>query len=185
MSLPSDDDNLLSDGELLRLATMGDRQAFSEFCTRTLPTLSRMADMYCRRYALPRDFAQDAVQGALLSALEKIRSQNPSGLNLAYLIRSVHNKIIDEARKRSRTKATSEALETLITDSHTEPIGRPDFYDLLDRYEHLSASERELLESIYLKGLKPAQIAEQTGTTKWSVYKQLERLLNRMRVSKR
>jgi len=167
-----------ADTELLHLAAQGDKQAFAEFCSRTLPTLHRLAESRCRRYGLSTDHAQDAVQEAILAALTRIQAQNLSSLSLAYLAKAVANKLIDYAKNNSKSVQWDESRHSQFGEYVND--GQK-FAELLTEFEMLTTSERHLLESVFMMNMKPSEVAVKLGVSKWAVYKQLERLLTRLK----
>jgi RNA polymerase sigma factor (sigma-70 family) len=171
---------ILSDGELLRLAAAGNKEAFGDFCTRTLPTLSRVATATCRRFNLAEEYAEDAVQDTILSALTRT-SQGYMDINLGYLVVSIQNKIIDYVRKEHSSKRKHIDLNSVEIREQDPEVDQDRFADLLARFELLSSADRDLLESVFLLNLTPAAIAKRLGVSKWAVYKRIERLLSSMK----
>lgn len=106
----------MTEGEILRRARDGDREAFEAVVLQYHATLHRVA---LRMLGDPMD-AQDAVQDALLRALRAIGRYDPQMPVRAWLLTILINQCRTRYRERQRRRQTFVARQELI-DEHPAP----------------------------------------------------------------
>ncbi len=132
------DQPLESTASLLQQVAEGDEQARERLCRQFLPLLTRWAHGRLPHYARDLSETQDLVQGALISALDKVEDFDAlrEGAFLAYLRKILLNNIRMEIRRVTRRNAHG------FADAEAEPES-PDAsilsevigVDVLERYE--------------------------------------------------
>jgi RNA polymerase sigma factor (sigma-70 family) len=102
---------LLSDEQLARAVSQGDRVAFGTLYERYRAPLSR----YCRSILRHPDDSADAFQSAMTAAFTALEREPPTGPLKPWLYRIAHNESIDLIRRRKR------ASEDLVADAPEPP----------------------------------------------------------------
>ena len=151
---------------------------------RLVATLSR------RMGAQHLEVIEDAVQAALLAALESwpVRGSpdNPS----AWLVRVAHNHVIDELRRRVRRDRLGEPLGPAAPDpgvSSPDPLSAGEVGDDVLRMLFVCCDDKIPIESQLVLALRTLcgfdvrEIAERLFTTSANVYKRLARARDRLR----
>jgi RNA polymerase sigma factor (sigma-70 family) len=156
-----------SDEELLRSANEGNTRAFEIFCTRALPRLLEYLKQRCRRIGAPESLAEDLAQDTMLRALKQLADRdrgaidNSFKLTASWLLTIGYNLLLDWKR-RDRVRIMPPA-------DLPEPEALPVVHDAEQREEVLKflnwlpERDRELLELIYLKGMKPTEAGAELG----------------------
>ena len=174
------------DGELVRLAASGDRDAFDALIAPRLDRLFRLALAITRSHADARDATQEACVKAW-QALPRLRDQ---GRVDAWLNQIVVNAARMAVRSRSRRQVREISRDDDTGAALREPSAPPEVERLPDAdvirraFERLDGTTRALLVLHYVEGTPLADIARSTGsptgTVKWrlsNARKALEREL--------
>jgi RNA polymerase sigma-70 factor (ECF subfamily) len=195
-----------SDVDLLTALTDGSQEAFERFCTRSLPTLSRVLAKYCRAFGLSQDLVDDFVQETLLRAVIYLRNHKkiPDSARrslLSWILTIARNLVVDWVRSRKHVRTIDkEKLDELATAADhlivpdEAPLDKDQFgqwtvlsslpADEADRVftaiESLSSSDREILEHILLREHTAEEVATQLGISTGAAYKRYERALQRL-----
>lgn len=163
------------DGELLRLAAAGDRDAFDALIRPRLDRLYRMAWAVTRSEADARDATQDA---CVLAWRELPRLRDRDKLD-SWLNQIVVNAARGVVRRTSRVRVRELSIEQDPAEGRTrvEPsvVAETDVFadtDAIQRaFGRLDGGTRALLVLHYVEGAPLAQIARATGspvgTVKW------------------
>jgi RNA polymerase sigma factor (sigma-70 family) len=174
-----------SDEELLRSANEGNTRAFEIFCTRALPRLLEYLKQRCRRIGAPESLAEDLAQDTMLRALKQLADRdrgaidNSFKLTASWLLTIGYNLLLDWKR-RDRVRIMPPA-------DLPEPEALPVVHDAEQREEVLKflnwlpERDRELLELIYLKGMKPTEAGAELGLSESASYKAHQRALENLR----
>jgi RNA polymerase sigma factor (sigma-70 family) len=176
----------LSDEDLLRLAASGDEAAFGIFCSRALPELLNAMRYECKVYGAPEDFAEDAVQSALLKSIKYIRTNKPSsvsrGLISVIARRSLLRLIRSEGRlfgryslRSSRAESVEEAADPMRA-SVTRALIIREAFDLLP------PMDRDILRLVLIEGKSREEVAHKTGVNITNIRKRYYRAILKMRI---
>ena len=174
------------DGELVRLAASGDRDAFDALIAPRLDRLFRLALAITRSHADARDATQEACVKAW-QALPRLRDHrrvdawlNQIVVNAARM--AVRSRGRRQVREISRDDDTGAALREPSAPPEVERL--PDTDAIRRAFERLDGKTRALLVLHYVEGTPLADIARSTGspigTVKWrlsNARKALEREL--------
>ena len=163
---------VLSDQVLLNHYLSGDRSAISQLIERH----SRRVKDYIHMMVKDRDVADDIFQETFIKAVRVIDEgrYTDNGKFLSWILRIVHNQVIDHFRAQRQNKSVSESeagydvLGTLKLAERTvedamvcEQIER----DVRALVELLPAEQREVVMMRYFSGLSFKDIAEQTNVS--------------------
>ena len=145
--------------ELVLQAKKGDAEAFD--------TLARMVGDRCLAIAVRilRDtgLAEDAVQGALITAWIELRSLRDPSRFEPWLHRILTNQCYTEARRRTRWSEGLRILPTVGT-TGTDDYLTVDDRDLLERaFRRLTVQQRTVLVFHHYLGLPITEVADRTG----------------------
>ena len=173
-SVPEQDQ---TDGELLYAALRGDETAFTSFCVRSLPTLTRVLRAACRASGFPEDWAEDAAQESLMRAILQMRAEPPRQVSLGWLIRVGRNVLLDWARRQRRAPLLSPD-DTLAASNEGPPNETEALWVGMER---LATADREIIEAVLINETSPETIAEKLKISRWAIYKRYERALIRLR----
>ena len=150
---------LLSDEQLARRVSAGDRGAFTVLYERHLPAIVR----YCRGILLSQEDAEDAAQNAMISALESLPGR-PAKLALkAWLMRVAHNEAISQMRRRRPQSSLEEAENVSIADVCQTVANRARLRELLIDLASLPDRQRGALVMRELCGCDYDEIAAALG----------------------
>ena len=177
--------------DLLLKAQSGDSQALNRLLERYLPRLQRWASGRMPAGIRSMSDTGDIVQEAVISALRNIETLEirTEGALLAYLRRSVNNRIIDQFRRHGRRPPREEIPEDAVA-AGPSPLEAAIGAEALENYERGLASLREedrqaIVLSVEL-GLNYDEIAAQLGkpsaaAARMAVTRALKRLADAMR----
>lgn len=142
-----------------------------------------------RRQIFSLEDAEDITLEVFLAALEQ--EQMLAGLNdtlqLAWLRRVAHNKIVDHYRRSIHRKAVAleEVNEMLDDDENKEPepvlLRREEYALLRRRLANLPPQQQEILHLRFAGGLRSREIAELLNKREGTVRSMLARSLNFLR----
>lgn len=161
------------DGELIRLAVSGDRDAFDGLIRPRLDRLFRMAVAITRSHA----DARDATQEACVKAWRDLPRLRDHGAFDAWLNQIVVNAARMAVRSRGRKQVREVSRDDKVHGSPREPVVRSETDAFADAdairraFERLDGTTRALLVLHYVEGASLADIAASTGspvgTVKW------------------
>jgi RNA polymerase sigma factor (sigma-70 family) len=167
-----------SDEELLREASGGNREAFGEFCVRSLPMLLRYARYHCAARNVPRDLAPEFCNEALLRALRHAALRSVPRAPQAWFQRIVLNCIRDWQRKNQRLEFIDPFdFGAAPPDSDSEERRE----ELLKFFRWVTDSERDVLELRLIEELDAGEISRRLGISVDAVYKRYERAISKLR----
>ena len=98
---------LLSDERLTRLVSKGSARAFAVLYQRHHQALYR----YCRSIVRNQEDAQDALQSAMMRALEALQARERDLAVRPWLFRIVHNEAVSILRRRRSNTSLTEGCE--------------------------------------------------------------------------
>ena len=144
---------------LVDSARGGDREAFD--------ALIRTVGDQCMSiaYAILRDFdqAEDAVQAALITAWQQLRSLRESDRFEAWLHRILTNECYAEARRGSRRRAEIRVLRLPEQPEPADILTVNDRDQLERAFRRLTLEQRAVLVFHYYVGLPVPEVAERLG----------------------
>ena len=160
----------------LRAAIDGDRLAYERFLSAVAPHLRAIARRYCDRFRAPASEAEDVVQEVLITLHLKRGTwdgDRPLGPWLSTIVR---NKMIDSLRRRGRHAAVliEDVIETLEA---VDESGAMDIRDAERLIGRLGDPQRDIVQSISLKGAGIRETAERLSMTEGAVRVALHRAL--------
>lgn len=164
---------LPSDGELVRRARSGSRDAAGELFERHWPGAWRAARVVTGSRAMADDVAQDAFERAF-AALGRFDERRPFA---AWLHRIVVNRSLDLMR-RERRLVGLDAPERLTAE--WRDLAGED-RALLEAVDRLGPQRRVVVVLRYGLGYGPAEIAEMLGVPDGTVHSRLARALDELR----
>lgn len=164
---------LPSDGELVRRARSGSRDAAGELFERHWPGAWRAARVVTGSRAMADDVAQDAFERAF-AALGRFDERRPFA---AWLHRIVVNRSLDLMR-RERRLVGLDAPERLAAE--WRDLAGED-RELLEAVDGLGPQRRVVIVLRYGLGYAPAEIAEMLGVPVGTVHSRLARALDELR----
>jgi RNA polymerase sigma-70 factor, ECF subfamily len=180
---------------LLERIRAGDTAALNQLMQRYLPRLSRWASGRLPRWARDLSETGDLVQDTLIRAADNLKRFEPRGEGAlyAYLRSAVMNRIRDEIRRTSRSKAKT-SLDTSriaeVVDHGQSPLEEAIGRQLLEKYDaaldRLDSETREAVIARIEMGSSYAEIAEALGKSspdaaRMTVSRALVRLAREMR----
>ena len=127
-----------SDERLARLSAAGDEAAFGVLYERHHQALYR----YCRSIVRDEHDAQDALQGAMASALAGAGTWRPGVPVRAWLFRIAHNEAVSLLRRRRRVAALDEAPEPASASAESQVRERQRLATLVADLQDLRAPAR-------------------------------------------
>ena len=152
---------LFSDERLARLAESGSDAAFAAIYGR----YGAMLQGYCRSIVRDDEEARDALQNAMLKALQALRRQSRTGPLRPWLFRIAHNESISLLRTRARRPEVLEDGATRAPDAHRHAEARERLAELLDDLGSLTGHQRGALVMRELGGLGYEEIASALHTS--------------------
>lgn len=160
----------------LRAANDGDRLAYERFLSAVAPYLRAMARRYCDQFRTPSSEAEDVVQEVLLTVHLKRGTWDVSRPLGPWLSTIVRNKMIDSLRRRGRhaTVPIEDVMETLQAIDETDAMDVHDAERLIGR---LGEAQRDIVQSISLRGAGVRETAERLSMTEGAVRVALHRAL--------
>ncbi len=154
----------------------GDSDAFAELYSLTYPKVYN----YCRNYLKDEYLAQDAVQEVYISALKNINKINDPTLLVAWLKRISFNACYDISKKiQGDTGLLDQELMEEISDTslssnpEASTFSKDEHNRLLIAIGALPATEQEIINLRFYKGMKIDDIASLTGLSKSTVKRRL------------
>lgn len=160
----------LSDDEVTALAAGGDQEAAAEFLARHFAYLRRVAGKLGSNLVDPEDLLADALT-ALLTRWRAGRG--PTTQVCSYVIRSMRNRVIDEARSpRSRTSALVDDLDLPASDtSATHRVELHNEFAMVRRaMARLPLDQQRVLQETVLAGRKPGELEAELGRPANAIY---------------
>ena len=144
---------------LVDMAKGGDREAFD--------ALARTVGDQCMSiaYAILRDFdqAEDAVQAALITAWQQLRSLREADRFEAWLHRILTNECYAEARRRSRRRVEMRVLRLPVQPEPADILTVNDRDQLERAFRRLTLDQRAVLVFHYYVGLPVPEVADRLG----------------------
>jgi RNA polymerase sigma factor (sigma-70 family) len=167
-----------SDSRLVDLVRAGNDRAFEAIVLRYHRPLLR----HCRRL-LPAGRAEDAVQQALLRALEAMRADDRELQLRPWLHRIAHNTSIDSLRRMdSHWEELDERMDG-VEPTHAAVERRARFHSVMSNMGELPERQRRALVLRELEGRSYDEIATTLGVTGDGVRQLLNRARNSMRAA--
>jgi RNA polymerase sigma factor (sigma-70 family) len=167
-----------SDSRLVDLVRAGNDRAFEAIVLRYHRPLLR----HCRRL-LPAGRAEDAVQQALLRALEAMRADDRELQLGPWLHRIAHNTAIDSLRRMdSHWEELDERMDG-VEPTHAAAERRARFHSVMSNMGELPERQRRALVLRELEGRSYDEIATTLGVTGDGVRQLLNRARNSMRAA--
>jgi RNA polymerase sigma factor (sigma-70 family) len=167
-----------SDSRLVDLVRAGNDRAFEAIVLRYHRPLLR----HCRRL-LPAGRAEDAVQQALLRALEAMRADDRELMLGPWLHRIAHNTAIDSLRRMdSHWEELDERMDG-VEPTHAAVERRARFHSVMSNMGDLPERQRRALVLRELEGRSYDEIATTLGVTGDGVRQLLNRARNTMRAA--
>ncbi|QZY52245.1 sigma-70 family RNA polymerase sigma factor [Leucobacter tenebrionis] len=154
---------------LAQLAREGDRMAASQLLVEVMPRLAVISRREAKGLLEPEDLQAHAVEKLLGLWAE---GEGPANGVVGYLVRTMHNRVIDEARSpRSQTRNLHET-EDFASDEDPSKLVE---FDREKRWvqgalKRLVPDQRRVMIGIYAEDLKPADLAEELGKSPNAVY---------------
>jgi len=160
----------------LRAAIDGDGLAYERFLSAVTPHLRAIARRYCDQFRAPPSEAEDVVQEVLLTVHLKRGTWDGSRPLGPWLSTIVRNKMIDGLRRRGRHVSVpiEDVIETLEAVDDADAANMRDAERLIGR---LGGSQRDIVQSITLKGAGIRETAERLSMTEGAVRVALHRAL--------
>jgi RNA polymerase sigma factor (sigma-70 family) len=170
----------ITDEELLTRAAEGDESAFGVFCSRVLPTIVHRLRYSCKTFGLPEDYAEDAVQSALLDSVKFIRT-HPKALTpgLIYIISKRH--LLKFVRKNSRLATQLRVQASLEDVTNPDQISVEHAFVIREAFDLLPPTDRMLLTLILLEDKPRREVARILGSTLGGVQKRYYRSVSKLR----
>ncbi len=152
----------LGDERLARMVENGSEHAFAAIYGRYAPVLHG----YCRSLLRDEEEAGDALQNAMLKALQAMRRAGRSGPLRPWLFRIAHNESVTIIRARGRRPGPlDESLVAGADDAFRRASAREQLAALLEDMQHLTEHQRGALVMRELGGLSYDEIGEALETT--------------------
>ena len=167
-----------SDSRLVDLVRAGNDRAFEAIVLRYHRPLLR----HCRRL-LPAGRAEDAVQQALLRALEAMRADDRELQLGAWLHRIAHNTAIDSLRRMDSHWEELDDRMDGVEPTHAAVERRARFHSVMSDMGELPERQRRALVLRELEGRSYDEIATTLGVTGDGVRQLLNRARNSMRAA--
>ena len=145
----------LSDERLTRLVSKGSARAFAVLYQRHHQALYR----YCRSIVRNQEDAQDALQSAMMRALEALQARERDLAVRPWLFRIVHNEAVSILRRRRPNVSLVEELEPADGGVERTLEKREQFAQLLADLQSLAERQRGALVMRELNGLSIEEIA--------------------------
>jgi RNA polymerase sigma factor (sigma-70 family) len=152
---------LLSDRRLARLAAKGDRAAFGVVFDRYHRELYR----YCLSLLRDPDDASDALQSAMVRALNALEGETREIALRPWLYRIAHNESMNLIRRRPPAGAQAELQPAALHDVEASAESRAALGQLLDDIRALPERQRGALVMRELGGLEYSEIATALDTS--------------------
>ena len=146
---------LLSDERLARLVSKGSARAFAVLYQRHHQALYR----YCRSIVRNQEDAQDALQSAMMRALEALQARERDLAVRPWLFRIVHNEAVSILRRRRPNTSLTEGCEPVGAVVEHTLEERERFAQLLADLQSLAERQRGALVMRELNGLSIEEIA--------------------------
>ena len=167
------------DRDLVMAAQRGDREAFA------ILARSHGDRMYAIAQRILRDsgLAEDALQGALVTAWRELPALRDVDRFAAWINRLLVHECYAESRKRTRISASIRVLPA------EGPAAPDDIHSIVDRdelergFRRLPEDQRALLVLRHYVGLEPAEIAETMGIPAGTVRSRLHYAHRAMRAA--
>jgi RNA polymerase sigma factor (sigma-70 family) len=158
----------------MRAAMSGDAGAYRRFLDAVTPHLRAMARRRCERFGAPGSEAEDIVQEVLLAIHLKRGTWDQSRPIGPWISTIVRNKLIDTLRRRGRQISVpiEDVIDTLEVESRTDDLDYRDIERMLGR---LKQQQREIVQSISIKGSSVRETADRLHMTEGAVRVALHR----------
>ena len=168
-----------SDAEVVRAVLAGDVDRYSVLVRRYRDRYAR----YAARMLGSRDVAEDAVQGALVRAFDRLADCRDPNKFAGWLFLILRNRCYAERRRRQRERPL------LPVDEGLAGPDRPDgAYDRREQQRaleqslgHLTAEQREVFVLKHVEGMAYDEIAQITGASVASLKMRMHRAYDRLR----
>jgi RNA polymerase sigma-70 factor (ECF subfamily) len=163
--------------DLCKRSQTGDREAFGDLYALYAKELYRYAYFVLGSPEL----AADAVQDAVISAFEQIKSLRKPEAFKAWLFKILSNTCKKHLGEKIRQR------NTLVYDENIAPLvlaqspAQDDFLDLKRAFEILSPDQRQIVALCVAEGYKSREVAEILGVRPGTVRSKLSRALQKMR----
>ncbi len=143
---------------------------------------------YLRQHTQTREDAEDILVEAFLTALADTKFAHLSeAIQVAWLWRVAHNKIVDAFRKATvrRNMSLEQADEAISEDETQDPVQmalrQDETREIRDLLQHLSAQQQEILRLRFSADLRCGEIATILGKREIAVRTMLSRTMNLLR----
>lgn len=167
-----------SQEELAHRAKTGDRQAFADLVRAT----QRPVWGLCRRMLFRDAEALEATQETFLRAYQRLSSFDPARRFDHWVLAIAQNHCRDLLRRQAREALDAPALVASASVSlEEEAIARQERRALGQALEHLSASDREVIELYYVQRRTTKEIAEILGVASGTIMARLFRAREKLR----
>jgi RNA polymerase sigma factor (sigma-70 family) len=176
--------------DLLRRAQAGDQDALEDLLARYYPRLQRWASGRMPTGIRSMSDTADIVQETMINAIRNLKSIEirTCGTLQAYLRRSIHNRIVDQYRRRDRRPASEELPEHAVAQD-LSPLERAMGAEAIEKYERalatLKPEEQELIILRLELGFDYKEIAAETekpseAAARMAVTRAIRRLMEEM-----
>lgn len=162
----------------MRAAIAGDTVAYRRFLDGVTPFLRAMARCRIDRYGASTGEAEDVVQEVLLAIHLKRGSWDQSRPIGPWLSAIVRNKLVDTLRRRGRhvTVPIEDLIDTLEAPQAADGAGQ----DLERMLTSLKAQDRDIVQSISVRGSSVRETATRLAMTDVAVRVALHRALKKL-----
>ncbi|GIX17024.1 MAG: DNA-directed RNA polymerase sigma-70 factor [Rhodothalassiaceae bacterium] len=139
---------------------------------REIPHLRR----YARALTRDPDDADDLVQDTLERAIARLDQFQPGTDLRSWMFTIMHNLFIDGCR-RARRRGESVEIEDWMANASAEPsqLDAVTVREVIEKMDHLSPHEREVLEKVAIDGMKYEEAAAELGVAVGTVKSRLFR----------
>ncbi|MBO9605867.1 MAG: sigma-70 family RNA polymerase sigma factor [Paenibacillaceae bacterium] len=172
---PSPDWSRMTEGEVVRIARSGSKEAFGELVRRHRSQVYGWASRMTRDAAL----AEDIVQDAFLDAYVQLRSLLDDNRFGSWLRAIVRNRANMKLRRGGMYRRERPASDTMFRNGRNDPpsddvvaiiMHKERLCDMAEQLLILSKRERAVMEEILLHHRSIDEIARRLGITKVNVY---------------
>lgn len=160
----------------MQAAMAGDANAYRRFLMSVTPHVRAVVRSRCRSVGAPDGEAEDVVQEVLLTIHLKRGTWDQSRPIGPWIAAIARNKLIDAVRRRGQKSSVpiEEVVDSLQAEDQT---GRLDAGDIDNMLGQLKTQQREIVQSISLKGDSISETAGRLHMTEGAVRVALHRAL--------
>lgn len=160
----------------------GDKRAFDEIYAR----FHKRIFLFCKNYGLSESDSEEVTQEVFVKLWTHRNVLNSEKSIGSYLYKIGKNIIVDEFKKKIKTRASQEYQMNLIVPGNNvqEDMDYLDLKNLIDQtLLYLPQRRREVFELSRIKGLSHKEIAKELGISTKTVENHLNLALNNFRVA--